>query len=314
MTAKFLDCEQLEVDEVRAKCDQATLNLWFDQSEVKSRFKKSAMKAQGLRCCYCQIYQHTSNNLQWDLEHVLCEDNYPQFFAVDGNLAVACKRCNIEKGNKEVLIPALALGIGLVLLPSESEAYEIPHPALDSWDDCLYHVNFQIYVGKNEKGEKLLDICKLNKPAVDEAGLSYESVVAAARDNVFDFMGADVPLVLTDEQVVAKMRKFCDGQDDQKRDMLMGPLERKLAETERKARRRLPKNAVAAAKLLMATKKKKSAPKKNKVAKKSSRKKAPLAHLPGELLRVSVCSVSATQAGLLMIEADVAVLDDEKSV
>ena len=110
MSGKFLDCEQAQIDAVAAACTQSELKEWFDQSPIKSRFKKDSMRAQGLRCCYCRRFLDSTNNKLWELEHVLCQDGYPQFLTVEGNLAMACEMCNREKGNKDVLIPKPTLG------------------------------------------------------------------------------------------------------------------------------------------------------------------------------------------------------------
>ncbi|MBE5271612.1 hypothetical protein [Stenotrophomonas sp. B2] len=255
MKTKFLACEQSEVAAVRAACSQKDLNEWFESSEVKARFKKAAMRDQGLRCCYCQKYPDTDNSNYWDLEHILCEDRHPQFFAVDDNLAVACKCCNIAKGNDEVLVDSMQSAVPLAELPISSENYRIAHPRLDEWDECLYHVNYQIYIGKNDKGEELRRICKLNEPAVKLAGLDYASVVAAAREDLFASMGSDLPVALTDEQVIEKIRALATGQENRRRDVLFKKLDGTLATLAKKALARKPADAIIKARALAARKK-----------------------------------------------------------
>ncbi|MCA0323059.1 MAG: response regulator transcription factor [Actinobacteria bacterium] len=89
----------------RAILEEPEFNAWFDKSDIKARIKKAMMHGQRLRCCYCRRFQDTTNNLVWDLEHILCELHYPQFFAVAGNLAIACKQCNNAKKQADVLLP-----------------------------------------------------------------------------------------------------------------------------------------------------------------------------------------------------------------
>lgn len=250
MNAKFLLSEQAAINAVRKSCSQEDLNAWFDQSRVKARFKKASMQAQKLRCCYCQKFGDSTNNSHWDLEHILCEDSYPQFFATDDNLVVACKRCNGAKGSQDILQPKPTLGHQLAALPTNSESYAIPHPRIDSWARCLSHVNYQIYKAKNEKGLELIQVCKLNEPAIKQAGLNYEDVVAATRKDFFDVMGGEVPLTLPDDDVLERMARLTEGAENKRRDMLLAPLARTLKSWNRKAARSLPSEAVTEAKHL----------------------------------------------------------------
>ncbi|MEX1827293.1 hypothetical protein [Luteibacter sp. CQ10] len=256
MNAKFLPSEQAAINAVRKSCEQDDLNAWFDQSQVKARFKKASMQTQGLRCCYCQKYNDSTNNNHWDLEHILSEDSYPQFFAVDDNLVVACKRCNGAKGNQDVLLPKPTLGHQLSVLPMDSESYAIPHPRIDSWADCLSHVNYQIYKAKNGKGLELVQVCKLNEPAIKRAGLTYESIVAAARRNFFDVLCVQIPWTLPDEDVLEHMARLTESAENERRDMLLTPLSKRLDSLNKKAERILPKQAVKEAKQLALKQKK----------------------------------------------------------
>lgn len=257
MNAKFLPSEQAAINAVRKSCSQEDLNAWFDQSLVKTRFKKASMQAQELRCCYCQKFGDSTNNNHWDLEHILCEDSYPQFFATDENLVVACKRCNGAKGSQDILLPKPTLGHQLSTLPTNSESYAIPHPRIDSWANCLSHVNYQIYKSKNEKGLELIQVCKLNEPAIKQAGLNYGDVVAATRKNFFDVMGGEVPSTLPDEDVLERMARLTEGAENKRRDMLLAPLAKALESLNRKAARNLPGQVVTEAKQLAAARKKK---------------------------------------------------------
>lgn len=250
MNAKFLPSEQAAINAVRKSCQQEDLNAWFDQSQVKARFKKASMQAQELRCCYCRKYGDSTNNNHWDLEHVLSENSYPQFFAVDDNLVVACKRCNGSKGNQDVLLPKPTLGHQLSVLPTDSESYAIPHPRIDNWAKCLSHVNYQIYKAKNEKGRELVQVCKLNEPAIQRAGLNYEDIVAAMRKDFFDVMGGEVPLTLRNEDVLERMARLTEGAENKRRDMLLKPLTKTLDSLNKKAARSLPRQAVMEAKHL----------------------------------------------------------------
>jgi hypothetical protein len=101
----LLPAEEAEIAAVRAAFVENQFNAWFDQSAIKARLKKAYMQHQRLRCCYCRKYKDTTNNNEWDLEHILCKLWYPQFFASPANLAIACKPCNIAKGEHDILRP-----------------------------------------------------------------------------------------------------------------------------------------------------------------------------------------------------------------
>ncbi|UGB47236.1 HNH endonuclease [Frateuria edaphi] len=240
MNATFLACEQTEIDEVGNACSQEDLNAWFDQSEAKARFKKACMYAQQLRCCYCQKYGDSTHSNYWDLEHVLSEDHYPQFFAKEGNLAIACKRCNGAKGNQDVLLPKPTLGHMLPDLPTDPVNYAIPHPRLDSWASCLSHVNYQIYTAKNGKGTELMRVCKLNEPAIKHAGLKYEDVVAAVKSDFFKIVAGAVPPTLADHEILERMAHLTESMENRRRDMLLVPLAKKLDSLSKKAAKRIP--------------------------------------------------------------------------
>ncbi|PPJ41269.1 MULTISPECIES: hypothetical protein [unclassified Pseudoxanthomonas] len=255
MTTIFLDSEQAEIDAVRRDCTSEELNAWFDQSAIKARFKKSCMKLQGLRCCYCQKYSNTINSSQWDLEHVLSEDDYPQFFTVDGNLAIACKKCNLAKRNQDVLVQSHPRPP--VSLPSNSIHYSIPHPRIDDWAQCLSHVNYEIYKGLNDKGTELITVCRLNELAVLNGNLSYEDVVFAAKSRFFDRMGSDLPADFPEDDAIERMAQLTRDNEDALKYLQMAPLENELRKLNNKAAKRTAESAVLAAKELAARKLKK---------------------------------------------------------
>jgi hypothetical protein len=180
-----LDNEQLAT--ARNGRTQAEFNQWFDSSPIKAGHKKACMEAQEMRCCYCHKLQDTTNNNLWDLEHVLDESGYPQFFAEPLNLAVACKRCNGAKSNKDVLCPDFERPPAS--LPSEASAYTIPHPWLTVWTSHVKHVDYLVYTGITNEGKTLVNVCGLNKPALEQARLPPDSIETAVATDFFEIMG-----------------------------------------------------------------------------------------------------------------------------
>lgn len=245
MTARFLASEQAEIDAVQAACTQVDLNAWFDSSQVKARFKKVCMHAQALRCCYCQKFIDSIHSSLWDLEHVLSEDDYPEFFTVEGNLALACKACNTAKANKDVLVAWHLRPPGT--LPSNSSDYTIPHPRIDDWNESLSHVNFQIYTSRNDKGLELIKVCKLNAPALEDAGLDYDAVVAAVTTKFFETMGSDLPSSFSNEQALDRMARLTQARDELRYEMHATPLAEAIASYDKKAAKRSPETSAAQA-------------------------------------------------------------------
>jgi hypothetical protein len=249
---EFLESEIAEIDAVRAAVDEAAFNSWFDNSEIKARFKKACMMAQRLRCCYCKRFFDTVNNNHWDLEHVLCERDYPQFFATPGNLAVACKDCNNAKSQEDVLRPQPHPPIAD--LPTESISYSIPHPCLDQWDSHMRHVNYQIYTSIGDKGTELISVCKLNKRAVELGGLTYDTLVAAIKANYFDLIDNPVDTVPPDDHILAAMARVQDGGEELRIQARLTALSATLAGLDRKAKKRKVETAIAKAEALAAKK------------------------------------------------------------
>lgn len=244
---EFLASELEELDAVRAAFGEEILAAWFDKSMIKDRFKKTRIKDQLLRCCYCRKFNATVYANEWDLEHILCEKIYPHFFAVSGNLAIACKRCNGAKLHADVYSPPLRPAVRPITLPTQSQRYSIPHPRLDEWKDHLTHVNYQIYTSKTAKGLELMQVCKLNEPAIVEAKLTREDVVTAIRTDFFKHMGNSVDQRMSDDDMLAVTLNIAEGLEDMRARTFIPGLERKLEKLGARAEGRTTDRAVAEA-------------------------------------------------------------------
>lgn len=253
MTVEFLDCEELELAAVRAAVSEEDYIRWFDKSDIKQRIKKAMMKGQRLRCCYCHRFNNTINNRRWELEHILCERFYPQFFTVSGNLAIACDACNNAKSQEDILLPQSRPDPRIETLPDEAARYSIPHPYLDDWAAHMQHVNYQIYRSDTDKGVELLRVCKLNKQAIEVAGLDHDTLVAAIRRNYFDTIGNPIDVPLLDTEVVARMASVVDAQAELQIEALLVGLETALTRLSRAAGKRTPEKAIETAVELAAT-------------------------------------------------------------
>lgn len=196
MPVEYLDVEIAEIGKQRAKLTLAAFNAWLDASPIKARLKKDYLKSQKLRCCYCRRFNDDHNSNLWDLDHVLCEDVYPQLFADIGNLSVSCKRCNGAKRQKDVMVPGMPPGP--TIAPSEIDAYAIPHPQLTDWSEHLKHTHYLIYEGLSDKGEELVSVCELNGKAEEGAGFTVGAIRASIANGYFEKIGNRVPNLTVD--------------------------------------------------------------------------------------------------------------------
>lgn len=244
---QLLPAEEAEIAAVRAAFVESEFNAWFDQSAIKARVKKACMQRQRLRCCYCRKYKDTTNSNEWDLEHILCKLWYPQFVASPANLAIACKPCNIAKSEQDVLRPQPRPNPRIEAVPTETESYAIPHPWVDDWDAYLRHVNFQIYLSETPKGLELIRLCKLNKIAVDDGGLTYESVIAAMKTGFFDIVDNPIEPPPPDAEILTRVARMTDTLHDLQTEARLVALGKTLTTQGRKAGRRTPDQAVAEA-------------------------------------------------------------------
>lgn len=199
MPVVLLVHEQFEIEDQKQRVSIGEFKKWFDSHPIKSRVKKVCMYQQRLRCCYCMGYTNSTNNNEWDLEHVLSEKDYPQFFAEPLNLAVACKRCNGKKKDKNVLIENYAKD--LTSVPSSADDYTIPHPHLTVWGDHLSHTAFLIYEGKTAQGKNLIEVCELRSEVEEAIGGPIGSIKTAIATSFFARVGPLVPDTNEEEAV-----------------------------------------------------------------------------------------------------------------
>ncbi|TBA24687.1 HNH endonuclease [Rhizobium ruizarguesonis] len=233
---QFLEVEIHEISTISAPLTMEQFNEWFDKSPIKARFKKACMLAQGLRCCYCTRYLDSDSSKKWDLEHVLAEKLYPQFFATIGNLVLACEDCNLVKSQKDALVDTHERPP--TTLPPHPDDYVIPHPILTEWDDHLSHTNFMLYQPKSLQGAALIQMCGLNQRVLKQAGLSPESVATTAAENFFRIMQTYIPDDIRQETALDLSAQLIEAGENQRRNILLEKLRRTLVTMERAALRR----------------------------------------------------------------------------
>lgn len=76
MPAVLLDHEKVEISPKENSSTLEEFIIWFDVHPIKSRIKKSLTLKKKLRCCYCRGYTDSTNNNEWDIEHILCGKDF----------------------------------------------------------------------------------------------------------------------------------------------------------------------------------------------------------------------------------------------
>lgn len=110
---------------------------------AKDKIREFHLRRHGETCCYCRTNLHGAGSFMTDREHVLPKSKtaYRPFTYTMWNLAVACKRCNMQfKKNCDAFVldkvdPAAFLN---------SNNYLLIHPNFDRWEKYLNRVSAQV--------------------------------------------------------------------------------------------------------------------------------------------------------------------------
>ena len=130
---------------------------WDDSKfdELKKNIRDYARIQQGNRCCYCKSVLPFDKGTT-DIEHILPKKKYPNFVYEPKNLALACKTCNTNKGEKEVLNKT-----DIKRYPSTSTNVKIIHHHYDKYEDHIDIIGDCVYYPISSKGQETSTICKL---------------------------------------------------------------------------------------------------------------------------------------------------------
>ncbi|ERB64216.1 HNH endonuclease (plasmid) [Vibrio coralliilyticus OCN008] len=134
---------------------------WSDEDlkDIKHLIKSHYIKAQKHTCPYCQQKTNTNNGRVWDIEHILPRSASPRFMFEPTNLCVACVDCNSAKSDKKVTSSQAQKNY-----PKDSSMFDIIHPHFDTYDKHILVIKAGMYyIAKGKKGEKTIEICRLNR-------------------------------------------------------------------------------------------------------------------------------------------------------
>jgi len=144
MVAKLNPFKLSSEDELLIEeCINAGHKSWEDTrlDSLKSRIKEHFKTKQKNVCCYCSRNIYGEFNMVLDIEHILPKHKYTKYMFSIENLALSCKRCNLNiKGQKtDFLIDSFSSSKE----PFEKENYLFIHPNFDVFKDHLQYIHNQ---------------------------------------------------------------------------------------------------------------------------------------------------------------------------
>lgn len=135
-----------------------------ENSAIRKEIREYYRGIQNFHCPYCNRLRQDFNGGQWDIDHIIAKQTYPEHLYTPKNLAATCKDCNGKKSNKNVLAQDVnAAGY----YPSDQTNYIIVHPHFDDYNtniESRYMSDGKIYhIPLTEKGRITFDICGLQR-------------------------------------------------------------------------------------------------------------------------------------------------------
>lgn len=124
---------------------------------LKKKIREFLIAEQGQKCTYCKSKVRRGTTLI-PIEHVVPKKKHPQFTFENNNLVIACPMCNTKKSTKETLT-----NTNVATYPTQSAGFLIINPYLDEYDDHLEIIENIFICAKTMKGEKTIEICKLDR-------------------------------------------------------------------------------------------------------------------------------------------------------
>lgn len=154
--------EQAKIDSFKNLPPDAKKTYWDNThdgilSNLKERIKSHYIETQDYTCPYCKQRIVVKHKATWDAEHIIPKDTHPNFMFEAENLCIACKDCNQEKWNKNVLVNK-----DRKTFPDDKTDYLIIHPHFDDYNTNIKIIGLGcFYLPKTDKGRKTVEICGL---------------------------------------------------------------------------------------------------------------------------------------------------------
>ena len=104
---------------------------------LKSKIKNFGKVKTGNQCCYCMSNIYGEFPMVLDIEHILPKSVFPKYMFTGKNLAISCKRCNMEIKKADVSFLAFPL-VATHRRVFRSRYYSFIHPNLDTYESHLH--------------------------------------------------------------------------------------------------------------------------------------------------------------------------------
>lgn len=142
----------MEKDNILSKKDYDLINqlikqggkIWEDENikPLKDRIKRILREYQDQTCCYCKRNLTGEFNLVIDIEHILPKSKYEDLMFNIDNLAISCKKCNmnVKKDDLSFIIDLKAIPSN----PFNKDNYRFIHPNFDEYYKCLERIAIEV--------------------------------------------------------------------------------------------------------------------------------------------------------------------------
>ncbi len=127
-----------EVTKLTQEYKQNGTSVWN-----KETIKQALREISNGKCCYCEA-KITEESKYMEVEHFFCKTDFPDMVVAWENLLPACKKCNVAKGDHNVVTEG-----------------EIIDPTKDDPRQHIYLWNYRLKE-KDAKGKNTIDVVDLN--------------------------------------------------------------------------------------------------------------------------------------------------------
>jgi len=104
---------------------------------LKRKIKKFGKIKTANQCCYCMSNNYGEFAMVLDIEHILPKSIFPKYMFTGKNLAISCKRCNMQIKKADVSFLAHHI-TGTSRRVFRSRYYSFIHPNLDFYESHLH--------------------------------------------------------------------------------------------------------------------------------------------------------------------------------
>jgi len=130
---------------------------------LKKRIREFHLIRHNQTCCYCSKNFHGEFSYVIDREHILPKGDFSTLSYAIGNLAAACKRCNMKIKKADV---SFVIDIETILEDYENpQRYQIIHPNFDKFSDHIEKT--EVIFSKEKK------LVRYNVKNESEKGISH---------------------------------------------------------------------------------------------------------------------------------------------